>query len=104
MEAERERILKILRDVLDSALKERNDASEAFDEVLRDIPSRIPHPDGVQRIKNTSSALSVAREKTLMAITQLRHFELHGIIPRDLKKPAQEELDQPHPKKRSGLN
>jgi hypothetical protein len=51
METESERIGKILRDAFDAALKERNTASDAFDENLREIPSGLPHPDGVQRIK-----------------------------------------------------
>jgi hypothetical protein len=42
-------------------------ASEAFDKVVGDIPSHIPHPDGVQRIKNASKKLKTARDEMLEA-------------------------------------
>src|SRR6266853_982912 len=92
METEPERIRKILRDAFDAALLERDTASEAFDGVLRQIPSGLPKPDGVQQIKNASSALSVAREKMIVAMIRLREFENRGIVPEDLKrKPAQKQ-------------
>lgn len=92
MESEPEHIRKILRDALDAALLERNTASEAFDEILRDIPSRLPQAEGASRIKSASSALSVAREKMIAAMVRLRDYEILGIVPEDLKrKPAQKE-------------
>lgn len=92
METEPERIRKILRDALDTALLERDTASEAFDAVLREIPSGLTKPATVQQIKNASSALSVAREKMSVAMIQLREFENRGIVPEDLKKkPAQKQ-------------
>jgi hypothetical protein len=92
METERERIGKILRDAFDAALVARNTASQDFDEILRNIPSALPHPDGVQRIKNASHALSAARETMIVAMIRLREFENRGIVPDDLiKKPAQKE-------------
>jgi|SRR5579863_7970766 len=92
MEPEPERIRKILRDALDAALAERDTASEAFDEILRDLPSRIPQTDSASRIKSASSALSVAREKMNLAMVRLRDYEILGIIPEDLKrKPARKE-------------
>jgi hypothetical protein len=92
VETEPERIRKILRDAFDAALLERDTASEAFDGVLRQIPSGLPKPDGVQQIKNASSALSVAREKMSVAMIRLREFENRGIVPEDLKrKPAQKQ-------------
>jgi hypothetical protein len=84
--SEHERIGKILRDAFDAALLERNTASEAFEEVLGEIPSWLPYPDGTQRIRNASSALSVAREKLSVAMMRLREFEELGIIPEDLKR------------------
>jgi hypothetical protein len=90
--SEHERIGKILRDAFDAAVVERNAASEAFEEVLHEIPRWPPHPDGAQQIRNASSALSVAREKMSVAMIRLREFENLGIIPEDLKrKPAQKE-------------
>ena len=42
----------ILNKNLADATWRANAASEAFEKVVGDIPSAIPHPDGVQRIKN----------------------------------------------------
>ena len=103
METEPERIRKILRDTLDAALLERNTASEAFDEILRDIPSRLPQTDGASRIRSASSALSVAREKMIAAMVRLSDYEILGIIPEDLKrKPAQKEAGIPQTRSGSG--
>src|SRR5437764_14493150 len=102
MEKEPDRIANILRDAFDAALRERNTASENFDEVLHDIPSRLPHPDGVQRIKNASSALSAARDKMIAAMMRLREFENRGIVPEDIKKPAQSESGADGAKTRVG--
>jgi len=103
METEHERIGKVLRDDFDAALKERDTASEAFDKVIHEIPSGLPHPDGIQRIKNTSHALSAAREKMIAAMIRLREFENRGIVPEDLKKkPAQKDSGSVGPQSRSG--
>jgi hypothetical protein len=103
METEHERIRKILRDDFDAALKERDTASEAFDTVIHEIPSGFPHPDGAQRIKNTSHALSAAREKMSVAMIRLREFEKLGIIPEDLKrKTAQKEGVAPQTRSGTG--
>src|SRR3954464_246125 len=91
METERERIAKTLQDALDAALQERDTKSQEFDQILAQIPSGLPQPDGVQRIKNASTALSVAREKMIEAVIRLREFTNRGIIPEDLKKPVQKE-------------
>jgi len=42
-------------------------ASEAFQEVVSEIPSNIPHPDGIQRIKNASQQLTKARDEMMEA-------------------------------------
>jgi len=102
MEAESERVDKILRDDFDAALLERDAASEAFDKVIHEI---LPHPDGAQRIKNASDALSAARDKMIAAMIRLRDFQNRGIIPEDLqKKPAQKESGFIRPKAMPGSN
>jgi hypothetical protein len=85
METEHERIEKILRDDFNAALKQQKTASEAFVEIVNDIPSGLPHPDGVQRIKNVSDALTAAHDEMIEATISLRDFENRGIIPGDLK-------------------
>ena len=105
METEPERIRKILRDAFDATLLERDTASEAFDEILRAISRRFPHPDDAWRIKSASSALSVAREKMSLAMIRLREFENLGIIPGDLKtKPAQKEAGSAESRSLSGTD
>src|SRR5881392_1871934 len=37
-------------------------ATEAFSVMLVDIPSRLPHPDGTQRIRSASNQLKIARK------------------------------------------
>ncbi len=104
MKTEPERIRKILRDAFDATLLERDTASEAFDEILREIPSGLPHPDGA-RIKSAASALSVAREKMSVAMIRLREFENLGLMPEDLKrKPAQKEAGSAEPRSRSATD
>ena len=48
-----------------------DEASAEFDEVMRQIPSDLPHPDGVQRIKNISEKLSTARQELMKAHRRL---------------------------------
>jgi hypothetical protein len=42
-------------------------ASEAFQKVVEEIPSGMPHADGAQRIKNVSRQLSKARDEMMEA-------------------------------------
>ena len=85
METEHQRIGKILRDDFDAALKRQNSASQAFVKTIRDTPSGLPHPDGVQRLKSVSDALAAAHDEMIEAMIRLRDFENSGIIPGDLK-------------------
>jgi hypothetical protein len=85
METEQARIWKILGDDFDAALKKQKTASESFVEIVNDIPSGLPHPDGVQRIKNVSDALAATHDEMIEATIRLRDFENRGIIPGDLK-------------------
>jgi hypothetical protein len=82
---ELERIPHILRDDLDSAKKQLKAASSKFDEVVRDVPSALPHPDGTYRIRKVSVEYSIARERLIIAHTRLNDFLTRGVIPEDLK-------------------
>ena len=64
-----------------------NSASRKFNEVVRDIPSGLPHPDGTQRIHNLSRELADAREKLAAAITRLNDFVSYEVVPEDLRDP-----------------
>jgi hypothetical protein len=62
-----------------------NAAAESFNRVLGRSPAGLPHPDGSQRIKNTSGELSKARKEMMRAHTRLNEFLNTGIVPDDLK-------------------
>jgi hypothetical protein len=52
---------------LADATSKADAASEAFEKVVSEIPSQIPHPDGIQRIKNASQQLKDARDEMMKA-------------------------------------
>ena len=83
---ERLRIHKLLQTDFHQALAEMNAASNDFQDVMREIPSGLPQPDGAQRIHNASRQYSTAREKLMKARTRFDNFAIHGIVPDDLKK------------------
>jgi hypothetical protein len=60
-------------------------ANQTFNEVIGQAPSGLPHPDGVQRIKNASTELSQARAQMMQAHKRLNDYVEHGIVPEDLK-------------------
>jgi hypothetical protein len=79
-------ILKILiRDFVD-AKKRKNEADEVFDNATSRIPSGLPHPDGMQQIKNVSSQLSTSQKALMTAHNRLSDFLGRGIVPDDLKQ------------------
>ena len=81
----RKEVLEILiQDVID-ATAQKNQASDAFDIVIGQFPSGLPHPDGSQRIENSSYRLLAARKKVMTAHTRLSDFLDKGIVPDDLK-------------------
>ena len=82
---ERKRIHDALRDEFEAAKRRMNAASSKFNEVVRDIPSGLPHPDGTQRIHNAGRELVDAREKLAAAIARLNDFVSHEIVPDDLR-------------------
>jgi hypothetical protein len=57
---------RLIRNLEEAALRAEA-ASQAFEKVMADIPSRIPHPDGVQRIKNASQELAKSRDEMMEA-------------------------------------
>ena len=64
-------------------------ADSAFDQltaIINDVPSAIPHPDGVQRLHNASAKLAVARHKLMEAHTRFNNYLERGIVPEDLKR------------------
>src|SRR6266550_6895488 len=50
---------------LSQATERADSASEKFNAVMGEVPSGIPHPDGVQRLHNASREMSNAREELM---------------------------------------
>ena len=57
---------RLLQNVADAMMR-ADAASEAFQKVIDEIPTGLPHPDGVQHIKNVSQQLSKARDEMVQA-------------------------------------
>ena len=72
-------------------------ANEAFQAVIKDIPSGIPHPDGVQRIHDVSAENAQARRNLHVARIRLEHFQAYGYIPPDLRDPRKEPQSETNP-------
>jgi hypothetical protein len=75
----------LLQDVIE--LTARNEqAMEEFEAATEQIPSGLPHPDGVQRIRNASAKLAVARPELMKAHRRLDEYSGGGSVPEDLKR------------------
>jgi hypothetical protein len=79
-------VRSILHEDLIAATKQNCEALREFDEAIGQFPSGLPHPDGVQRIKNASNKLTVARKEMGTAHNRLDDFLSRGIVPEDLKR------------------
>lgn len=89
----REEVMQVLQDDVTSAKQQLDDANRSFDDVIREVPSMLPHPDGVQRIKSVSRDLALSRDKLNEAVERLNNFMLHGTIPHDLQKKPSKKQD-----------
>ncbi len=65
--------LKLLEEVR-QATDRANAAAESFSSIIKDIPSDVPHPDGVFRITQASRELSSARAELIEPIAGLMIF------------------------------
>jgi DNA-directed RNA polymerase subunit RPC12/RpoP len=75
----------LFQDVLEATAR-NNDAFEEFKVVTGQLPSGLPHPDGVQRIKNASRRLSFARKEKMQADNRLNDYLVSGVVPEDSKR------------------
>jgi hypothetical protein len=82
---ERDRIHKILTNEFEDAKRQMNIVSQRFNEVVRDVPSGLPHPDGTLVISNAGRELAEARAKVASAIDRLHAFITHGIVPEEMQ-------------------
>ena len=63
-----------------------SEANHKFSEAIGQFPSGLPHPDGVQRIKNASSELALARKEMMIAHKRFNEYVHRGIVSADLKR------------------
>jgi hypothetical protein len=75
----------LFQDVLEATAR-NDEATREFDAVMSQFPSGLPHPDGVQRIKNASNNLNLARKEKTKAHNRLNDYLGLGIVPDDLKR------------------
>lgn len=88
VENQRERVRRILELQFQQAVERRSRASEAFSAVNADVPSGLPHPDGVLRITKASREYSDAIAALSRALKRKTDFAVKGIIPEDLAEPG----------------
>jgi hypothetical protein len=69
-----------------AAAERANAANAAFREVMKAIPSNLPHPDGTQRVLNVCRLLSAARREVTDADSRLNDFLVHGTVPAHLRR------------------
>ena len=88
VETDYQRVRRMLEEQFQAAVKRRDLASSVFAEVSRDIPSRLPRPDGTQRIANASRDYKAALNEVSYAVQRIADFQIRGIVPDDLKMDA----------------
>ena len=74
-------IRDVLQQELRAATARAHAATDAFNAIMGDIPSALPHPDGTQRIHNIYRELSIARREMMEAHTRLGDYLTNGTIP-----------------------
>jgi hypothetical protein len=74
----------LLQDILELTAR-ISEATREFEAIIGQ-PSGLPHPDGVQRIKNASNKVSTARKELMKAHSRLdKHFGSET-IPEDVRR------------------
>ena len=81
-----EQIRSVLVAGLVEATARTSAASHAFNIVMSQFPSGLPHPDGSQQFQNASAALAEARKELMKAHNRLNDYLGRGIVPEDLKQ------------------
>ena len=80
-----ETVRSVLQQELTWATERASIASAEFLAITRAVPSGLPQPDGVQRIRNVSHELAFARAQLTKAHGRLEAFLISGTTPDDLK-------------------
>jgi hypothetical protein len=81
-----EQVRRLLIQESVEATARANVALRAFNEVLNQFPSGLPHPDGTQCIEDASRKLIAARKAMGRSNNRLNDYLSRGIVPLDLKR------------------
>ena len=84
-ESSKTKIQITLEEAQQAARTETHAARTRFREISREIPSGLPHPDGLDRIRLAGVDVRSAEQKYLTATTRLTEFLIRGIVPDDLE-------------------
>ena len=82
LKTDREIRVALQRKIL-ACTAQAHDASEELMEIMRDIPSGLPQPDGNLRIQNAARALAAARNEVMEAHSRLNEFLARGALSED---------------------
>ena len=58
--------------------------AKAFDAIVREVPSGLPHPDGAFRVEQAGKESRRALMLYAKALRQYTDFLLYGVVPEDL--------------------
>ena len=85
MEAEYQRVRRLLEGEFQAAVRRREEASCHFDNAIRRIPRGVPHPNRAQDIVDASVAYSAALRDVSRAVQRIADFQIRGIVPTELR-------------------
>jgi hypothetical protein len=69
---------KELKQQLRVARNAQQEAVKRFKEIVRDIPSGLPHPDGSDRIRNASRELTETHNRMVALLVKLNRMSQDG--------------------------
>jgi hypothetical protein len=69
---------KELKEQLKVARNAQKEAVKRFIEIVRDIPSGLAHPDGSDRIRNASRALTETHNRMVALLVKLNRMSQDG--------------------------
>ena len=90
----REDIEQVLCTELERAMARFRAARDHFQQLIADVPSEIPHPDGSLRLQQAGAEKRAAIAALSQALSRHNAFVLRGEIPQSLlAKPGREDTE-----------
>jgi len=62
-------------------------ATKEFNDIIHEVPSGLPHPDGAVRIAQAGRESRRTLDLYSTALHRYSEFVLHGVTPKDLEEP-----------------